>query len=42
MQKTRGTIDVLNFVGRISEIMFGTLSDEDAVYYQHSISYLET
>ena len=32
---------VFNFVGEISKVLFGTMDDQDAIYYTHKISHWE-
>jgi hypothetical protein len=39
--RTRNRRDVFNFIGGISKLLFGTLDDEDANYYNDKTSHLE-
>jgi hypothetical protein len=32
---------VFNFIGEVSEILFGTLDDDDALYYNKQLKHFE-
>jgi len=41
-QETRGRRGILNFVGEISKVPFGTLDENDAEYYEEKIRHFES